>query len=174
MFNGRTSLHIAVVATALIGRPADASAQHRYHFGAAAQYVGQEGPLGGSSGGGILVSVAKDVGHGLAVGLAADFAALGRGDGISLCYLLPSGGCLSPPDRQSFLRFTAMIELEVPLTAGVRPFAALGPAYGRTVGVSVSGARRSWISQALRPACGSAPRKSGGPSRPDGGESTSG
>ena len=149
MLNWRIPLCLTVAAAAIIGRPAGVGAQRRYHPSAAAQYVGQEGPLGGSSGGGILVSVARDVGHGLAVGLAADFAALGRGDGISLCFLLPGGDCLSPPGRQSFLGLTATIELDVPLAARVHGFAALGPAYGRTAGVLVSGARRSWIQPSL-------------------------
>lgn len=136
---------VPITAMTFLALATSAKAQ-RPHLLAAAQFVSQDGPLGGYAGVGILVAVATDLHAGFGFGLSADFAALRRsGDDISVCLPAPGGGCLTSPSGGASVSVAATAEWGFRLAAGIRPFVAAGPVYGRSLGASNVGTRRDWV-----------------------------
>jgi len=140
----RLLLFLGPLLAATFGAPAQILGQHDLRLGAAGQYVDQNGPLGGFSGLGLVLSASVELTRWVAVRADGDFVALRAGDQLAICIPV-DGGCLAQPGAHSLLGLTGAVELRVPLPV-VAPFLAAGPTYRRAVGSGLpGGSRRAWV-----------------------------
>ncbi|MGE0556333.1 MAG: hypothetical protein AB7R55_23130 [Gemmatimonadales bacterium] len=140
----RSPCFLGALLAALLGAPAEALGQHGLRLGAAGQYVDQNGPLGGFSGLGLVLSASVGLARWVGVRAEGDFAALRAGDQIAICIPV-TGGCLAQPSAHSLLGLTGAVEVRVPFPV-VAPFLAAGPTYRRAIGSKLpGGSRRAWV-----------------------------
>ena len=119
--------------------------QARVTAGIAAQFVSQDGPLGGQSGFGAVLMAGITSPQWIGATLALDFATLRHADRISLCVPVPGGGCLDRPETETITGLGVSLDLQVPTGRVLRPFVGIGPAVRFASGPDQPGGRRRWL-----------------------------
>lgn len=123
--------------------------QSRITPGIAAQFVGQDGPLGGQSGPGAVLMASVTSPSWIGATISLDAASLRHGDRISLCIPVPGGGCLDRPETETIAGLAVSIEADVGTGQVLRPFFGIGPAVRFSSGPDQPGERRLWFTPNL-------------------------